>query len=74
MSCDATSAYFLHTAAQEPVVLEDVDTLVLACPNAPEDSLTETAQSFEHYIVGDCLAARTAEEAVYEGLKAGMAV
>ncbi len=71
---DATSAYFLHTAAQEPVVLEDVDTIVLACPNAPEDSLTETAQAFEHYLIGDCLAARTAEEAVYEGLKAGMAV
>jgi len=71
---DATTAYFLHTAAQEPVVLEDVDTIVLACPNAPEDSLTETAQGFEHYLVGDCLSARTAEEAVYEGLKAGMAV
>ena len=27
------TAYFLHTAAQEPVVLEDVDTIVLACPN-----------------------------------------
>ena len=71
---DATSAYFLHTAAQEPVVLEEVDTIVLACPNAPEDSLTETAQAFEHYLIGDCLAARTAEEAVYEGLKAGMAL
>lgn len=71
---DATTAYFLHTAAQEPVVLEDVDTIVLACPNAPEDSLTETAQAFEHHLIGDCLAARTAEEAVYEGLKAGMAV
>jgi 2,4-dienoyl-CoA reductase-like NADH-dependent reductase (Old Yellow Enzyme family) len=70
---DATSAYFLHTTAQEPVVLEDVDTIVLACPNAPEDSLTETAQAFEHYLIGDCLSARTAEEAVYEGLKAGMA-
>jgi hypothetical protein len=71
---DATTAYFLHTAAQEPVVLEDVDTIVLACPNAPEDSLTQTAEAFEHYLIGDCLAARTAEEAVYEGLKAGMAV
>jgi 2,4-dienoyl-CoA reductase-like NADH-dependent reductase (Old Yellow Enzyme family) len=71
---DATTAYFLHTAAQEPVVLEDVDTIVLACPNAPEDSLTEAAGAFEHYLVGDCLSARTAEEAVYEGLKAGMAV
>jgi 2,4-dienoyl-CoA reductase-like NADH-dependent reductase (Old Yellow Enzyme family) len=71
---DATSAYFLHTAAQELVVLEDVDTIVLACPNAPEDSLTRAAEAFEHYLVGDCLSARTAEEAVYEGLKAGMAV
>jgi 2,4-dienoyl-CoA reductase-like NADH-dependent reductase (Old Yellow Enzyme family) len=71
---DATAAYFLHTAAQEPVVLEEVDTIVLACPNAPEDSLTQAAEAFEHYLIGDCLAARTAEEAVYEGLKAGMAV
>jgi 2,4-dienoyl-CoA reductase-like NADH-dependent reductase (Old Yellow Enzyme family) len=71
---DATTAYFLHTAAQEPVVLEEVDTIVLACPNAPEDSLTLPAEAFEHYLIGDCLAARTAEEAVYEGLKAGMAV
>ncbi|MGE3832548.1 MAG: FAD-dependent oxidoreductase [Parvibaculaceae bacterium] len=71
---DASTAYFLHTAAQEPVVLEDVDTIVLACPNAPDDSLTEVAKSFEHYLIGDCLAPRTAEEAVFEGLKAGMAV
>jgi hypothetical protein len=71
---DATTAYFLHTAAQEPVILEEVDTIVLACPNAPEDTLTRAAEAFEHYLVGDCLAARTAEEAVYEGLKAGMAV
>ena len=71
---DAPTAYFVHTAAQEPVVLEDVDTIVLACPNAPEDTLTEAAEGFEHYLIGDCLAARTAEEAVYEGLKAGMAV
>ena len=38
------------------------------------DMLTEMAQAFEHYVIGDCLSARTAEEAVYEGLKAGMAV
>ena len=71
---DASTAYFLHTAAQEPVVLEDVDTIVFACPNAPDDSLTEATRSFEHYLIGDCLAPRTAEEAVFEGLKAGMAV
>jgi 2,4-dienoyl-CoA reductase-like NADH-dependent reductase (Old Yellow Enzyme family) len=71
---DANTAYFLHTAAQEPVVLENVDTIVLACPNAPDDSLTQAAKPFEHYLIGDCLAPRTAEEAVFEGLKAGMAV
>jgi hypothetical protein len=28
----------------------------------------------EVYLIGDCLAPRTAEEAVFEGLKAGMAL
>jgi hypothetical protein len=28
----------------------------------------------EHHLIGDCLTPRTAEEAVYEGLKAGLAV
>lgn len=73
---DAGTAYFLHTAAQEAVVLEDVDTLVLACPNAPDDLLSEQLRLHgrELYIIGDCLNPRTAEEAVYEGLKAGTAV
>jgi 2,4-dienoyl-CoA reductase-like NADH-dependent reductase (Old Yellow Enzyme family) len=73
---DGTTAYFLHTAAQEAVVLENVDTLVLAYPNAPEDSLATQLQPFaaDLQIIGDCLAPRTAEEAVFEGLKAGMAL
>lgn len=70
------TAYFLHTAAQEAVVLEDVDTLVLACPNSPVDELADGVRSLglELHMIGDCLAPRTAEEAVYEGLKAGLAV
>jgi len=73
---DGTTAYFVHTAAQEPVVLEDVDTIVLACPNSPSDALAEEIRKLgiELHMVGDCLAPRTAEEAVFEGLKAGMAV
>jgi 2,4-dienoyl-CoA reductase-like NADH-dependent reductase (Old Yellow Enzyme family) len=73
---EGTTAYFLHTAAQEPVVLEDVDTLLLACPNAPEDGLAHELEPLieEIHLVGDSLAPRTAEEAVFEGLKAGMAV
>jgi NADPH-dependent 2,4-dienoyl-CoA reductase/sulfur reductase-like enzyme len=73
---EGRTAYFLHTAAQEPVVLEDVDTLVLACPNTPEDSLARELEPLveEIHLIGDSLAPRTAEEAVFEGLKAGMAV
>jgi 2,4-dienoyl-CoA reductase-like NADH-dependent reductase (Old Yellow Enzyme family) len=73
---EGTTAYFLHTAAQEAVVMENVDTLVLACPNAPEDGLAAQLQPLVEnlQIIGDCLAPRTAEEAVFEGLKAGMAL
>jgi pyruvate/2-oxoglutarate dehydrogenase complex dihydrolipoamide dehydrogenase (E3) component len=73
---DDRTVYFLHTAAQEPVVLEDVDTLVLAYPNTPQDELAAGigALGIPFQMIGDCLSPRTAEEAVYEGLKAGMAV
>lgn len=69
---DGDTAYFLHTAAQEPVVLEGVDTIVLATPNAPEDALAADirALGIPVTLIGDCLAPRTCEEAVYEGLKA----
>lgn len=73
---DGRTAYFIHTASREPVVLEDVDTLIVSTPNHPEDALFEQirARNIECHLIGDCLAPRTAEEAVYEGLKAGMAV
>jgi len=73
---DDRTAYFIHTAAREPVVFEDVDTLVLAAPNHPVDELSEAVktQGIELHLIGDCLTPRTAEEAVYDGLKAGMAV
>ncbi len=73
---DGCTAYFIHTAAREPVIFEDVDTLVLAVPNHPVDELAEAvrSQAIELHLIGDCLTPRTAEEAVYEGLKAGMAV
>jgi len=73
---DGRTAYFVHTASREAVVLEDVDTLVLSTPNHPCDELVQTLtrMSIEHHLIGDCLTPRTAEEAVYEGLKAGLAV
>ena len=73
---DGRTAYFVHTASREAVVLEDVDTLVLSTPNHPCDELVQslTQMGIEHHLIGDCLTPRTAEEAVYEGLKAGLAV
>ncbi len=70
---DGRTAYFLHTAAQAPVEIEGVDTIVLACPNAPEDGLLDGIRALGIPVeaVGDCLSPRTCEEAVFEGLKAG---
>jgi len=73
---DGRTAYFIHTPSREAVVMEDVDTIVLNTPNLQEDGLVavleELAISYE--LVGDALSPRTAEEAVYEGMLAGLAV
>ena len=73
---DGRTAYFIHTPSREAVVMEDVDTIVLNTPNLQEDGLTGVLQSLgiEHHLVGDALSPRTAEEAVYEGMMAGLAV
>lgn len=73
---DDDSAYFLHTIAQEPVVLDDVDTVVVNYANAPVSfgSDDEEWGGIEVCVVGDALSPRTAEEAVYEGFKAGWSV
>ncbi len=64
------TVYLLHTAAQSPVVLEDVDTLVVVPPNQAnvEPAAWLAASGVPHRVIGDALAPRTAEEAVYEGL------
>ena len=73
---DGRTAYFIHTPSREAVVMEDVDTIVLNTPNLQEDRLLAAIEALglEHHIIGDALTPRTAEEAVYEGMKAGMAV
>ncbi|WP_373505669.1 FAD-dependent oxidoreductase [Aestuariivirga sp.] len=73
---DGRTAYFIHTPSREAVVMEDVDTIVLNTPNLQEDGLTGVLQSMgiAHHLVGDALSPRTAEEAVYEGMMAGLAV
>ena len=70
---DADSAYFTHTITREPVVFDDMETLVLCQGHQPVNSLDAELRGagIESVLVGDALSPRTAEEAVLEGLKAG---
>jgi NADPH-dependent 2,4-dienoyl-CoA reductase/sulfur reductase-like enzyme len=73
---DGETAYLTHIVSNRPVVFEDVDTVVLAPGGAPESRLEAelAGMGVPVHAAGDCLAPRSAEEAVYEGLLAGRAV
>ncbi|NOD95286.1 FAD-dependent oxidoreductase [Ruegeria sp. HKCCD4884] len=70
---DEDSVYFQHIASFEPVICEDVDTVVLSQGHEPVTELEQALQGWpgKLHVIGDALAARTAEEAVLEGLEAG---
>ena len=73
---DGDTVYLEHLMAREPIVCEGVDTLVTALGHEAEDSLLQELEGLgvAIHMVGDCLAPRTAEEAVFEGLKVGVAL
>ncbi|MFK7939412.1 MAG: FAD-dependent oxidoreductase [Roseovarius sp.] len=73
---DADTVYFQHSASGEPILFEDVDTLVLAQGHSPDNSLSDALGAYPAPVqmIGDCLVARTAEEAVLEGLKAAVSL
>jgi hypothetical protein len=66
------TVFFTHTASRTPVVLEDADTLVHVYPVRSQDHLASVAKrlDIDVRVIGDANAPRTAEEAVFEGLKA----
>ena len=67
-------ARFRHTLSAREVDLCGVDTLVLAEGPVSDTSLEEGLADYPGIvrIAGDCLSPRTAEEAVLEGLRAGL--
>ncbi|MDA8485045.1 FAD-dependent oxidoreductase [Pseudomonas resinovorans] len=68
--CDDNTVYMTHAACGEPMLFEEVDTLVLCQGHQPVDDLgSEMEGLVEFRRIGDCLAPRTVEEAIYEGLK-----
>ena len=73
---DRTTAYLVHSVTGEPIVCEEVDTVVLALGHAAETKLEQELADvgLPMHLVGDCLSPRTAEEAIYEGMMAGRTV
>ncbi|MBT6511436.1 MAG: FAD-dependent oxidoreductase [Alphaproteobacteria bacterium] len=73
---DADTVYLQHISGGHSMTCEDVDTLVLAVGHRQDNELGSALADYpgEAHFVGDCLAPRTAEEAVLEGLKVGNAI
>ncbi len=73
---DSDSAYYGHATSTQPVVCDEMDTLVLALGHTPDITPEESLIGYagEVVAVGDCLASRTVEEAVLEGLKAAVVI
>lgn len=73
--CDDNTVYLLHTASGEPMIFEEIDTLVLCLGHQPVDTLAEElAGLVQVRRIGDCLAPRTVEEAIHDGLTVAWAL
>jgi 2,4-dienoyl-CoA reductase-like NADH-dependent reductase (Old Yellow Enzyme family) len=68
---DSDSVYLQHISSGEAVVIDKVDTLVLCTGHTAVDELSDSLEGLnvEVHVIGDAASPRTAEEAVYEGLK-----
>ncbi len=71
---DGSAVFFQHVLTGDAVIVEDVAGLVLAQGHDPVDDLLtalEAPGAFDGEVhgIGDCLAPRTVEEAVLEGLR-----
>ena len=73
---DDDTVYLQHVLTGEAVLVEGVAALVLAQGHTPVDPLSEVLAQLplEVHQIGDCLAPRTVEEAVLEGLQVGSAI
>jgi pyruvate/2-oxoglutarate dehydrogenase complex dihydrolipoamide dehydrogenase (E3) component len=72
---DDNTVYLQHTASGDPMIFEGIDTLVLCMGHQPQDRLaTELAGVVDVRRIGDCLAPRTAEEAIHDGLTVAWAL
>jgi 2,4-dienoyl-CoA reductase-like NADH-dependent reductase (Old Yellow Enzyme family)/thioredoxin reductase len=73
---DETDVYLQHTTSAEPVIIENVDTLVTALGHQSRNELSLALSGWQGkiHLIGDCQAPRTVEEAILEGLRIGVAI
>jgi 2,4-dienoyl-CoA reductase-like NADH-dependent reductase (Old Yellow Enzyme family)/thioredoxin reductase len=73
---DGNTIYFQHATSGEPIIFEEVDTLVASLGHHRVAELEDelAGWSGEVHLIGDCVTPRTAEEAVLEGLKIAAAL
>ena len=73
---DGSAVFLQHVLTGDAVIVEGVAALVLALGHEPVDGLLGRIEGYagEVHAVGDCVAPRTVEEAVLEGLRIGAAI
>ena len=73
---DEDAVYMQDVLTGEHQIIDGYDTLVTALGHASDDSLARSLADtpFDVKLIGDALAPRTAEEAVFEGLQAGWTI
>jgi 2,4-dienoyl-CoA reductase-like NADH-dependent reductase (Old Yellow Enzyme family)/thioredoxin reductase len=73
---DASTAYLQHTITSDPIECAEVDSVVLAVGHVPIRELEDELAGLDIEVIsiGDCLAPRTAEQAVLEGLQVGSSI
>jgi 2,4-dienoyl-CoA reductase-like NADH-dependent reductase (Old Yellow Enzyme family) len=73
---DVDTAYLTHTVTGDAIICNEVDTVILAYGASSDVRLEEEliGLNIPIHLAGDCLSPRTAEEAVLEGMHAGLAL
>ncbi|MCX7355879.1 MAG: oxidoreductase, partial [Alphaproteobacteria bacterium] len=74
VGADADTGYFEHTTSGQPVLCEGMETFISNLARESDSDLETALESYDGEVIaiGDCVAPRTAEEAVLEGLRAAV--
>lgn len=73
--CDDDTVFLVDTTNGAALMIEDIDALVLCQGHESVTGLADELDGVvETRLIGDCLAPRTAEEAVYDGLRVAWAI